>query len=369
MLASRRLTTLLVLLALSCGGDDGNGDGQSDAGTASDVTTDPGSGSGPTAGTMGSASSGSTSSSSLDGSTSDDDSSTTDTTGPVGTGGSFNWVVNEFGAHDYGHQLQIPAGFGEGEFTLQLWIKPDASFPVGPTDGEGQLMNWSDADIEPYDNGAWWYAGNFLLDGHNNITGFDQGTFSLQWYGGGRVRWLFGDGGVITGGVWSAGAWPATETPSLLDDAWHQLTMVRRWSGASEADLELWIDGVLVGSETSPERTDMRQWWDGWEGFGGAQDGWFWGAEKQAAVGKLNAYEDYKGLMAELRFWDYAMDGAQISGTWSDAITGDEAGLVGWYPWNEGSGTSACDVLDPGSCIDLYMTSDAQWVDEGPPLD
>ncbi len=304
---------------------------------------------------------------STDGTTSGVDSTGTGP-GPSGNGGSFDWRVNEPNAHDYGRQLQIPPGFGEGEFTMQLWIRPDATFPVGPTDGDGILTNWSDADLEPYSGGSWWFRGNFLLDGHNNVSGFENGTFSLQWYGGGRVRWLFGDGAVVTGGIWSAGAWPATQTDSLLDDAWHHLTLVRRWSGKDDADLELWVDGALVNVATSPVRTDMRQYWDTWAGFGGAQDGWFWGAEKQAAVGKLGQYEDYKGLTAELRFWSRAMEGDEIGEVWDDAIVGDEPGLVGWFPWNEGAGTTACDVLDPGSCVELVSTVRSQWVEPGPPL-
>lgn len=167
----------------------------------------------------------------------------------------------------------------------------------------------------PYSSGSWWFDGNFLLDGHNNnaCCGFSDGTFSLQFYGGGRVRWLFGDGmSAGPGGVWSIGAFPATNTPTLLDGEWHQLTLVRRWSGTSDADLELWIDGALVDSETSTVRTDMTFWWDTWPGFG-AQAGWFWGTEKQAAIGVLSQYEDYKGLVDEVRFWSRAKSAAEIA--------------------------------------------------------
>lgn len=290
--------------------------------------------------------------------------SPTTTTGAVGDGGSISWLANPDGLHDYGHQLQLPPTFGVGEFTFQMWIKPDESLPVGSTAGDGTLTNWSSEDEEPYAAGNWWYRGNFLLDGHNNVAGFSQGTFSLQFYGGGRVRWLFGDGSVISGGVWSAGAYPATETASLLDGNWHQLTLVRRWSGASDADLELWIDGTLVDSETSTARTDMRQYWDDWAGFGGDQDGWFWAAEKQAAIGDYG-YEDYKGLMAEVRFWDVPL--SNVASSYADAVTGDEPGLVGYYPWTEGAGTQACDVLST-DCVELVRTPDEQWLEEGPPL-
>lgn len=294
---------------------------------------------------------------------------------PTGLGGgsalgSLGYTVNAQNEHDYGQQTVIPPGFGEAELTLELWIKPDDRFPVGPTSGgTEQLTNWSDADNAPYATGTWWYDGNFLLDGHNNGSGFALGTFSLQFYGGGRVRWLFGDGvDAGPGGHWSVGAYPATSTPSLLDGAWHQLTLVRRFVGQTDADLELWIDGALVATETSSARTDMRQWFDGWSGFPSGQEGWFWGAEKQAAIGALSQYEDYKGLVAELRFWSIAKSAADIGSTFASAIRGDEPGLVGWFPMNEGSGDTACDVLDPTRCITLFQMKPGHWNDEGPPL-
>ncbi len=82
---------------------------------------------------------------------------------------------------DYLDQAIIPAGFGAGEFTLELWVRPNESFPVGTvTSGEDQRTNWASEDVRPYSDGDWWYKGNFLLDGHNNGSGFSQGTFSLQ---------------------------------------------------------------------------------------------------------------------------------------------------------------------------------------------
>jgi hypothetical protein len=35
---------------------------------------------------------------------------------------------------DFADQQSLPPTFGIGEFTLELWLKPDASFPVSFTD-------------------------------------------------------------------------------------------------------------------------------------------------------------------------------------------------------------------------------------------
>ncbi len=273
---------------------------------------------------------------------------------PAVRAASLGFYVNGANDYDFGRQLNIPAGFGDGEFTFELWLKADESFPIGPTQGGGSdvINNWTDADITPLSAGNWWFEGNFLLDGFNNST-FQNGTFALQFYGSGRVRWLFGDGvSPGLGDVHSVQASPASSGPNLLDGAWHQLTLVRRWSGSTDADLELWIDGVLIDSVTVAQRTDMRVWWDAWPGYPATQEGWFWGAEKQAAIGILSQYEDYKGLIDEMRFWSRAKGPAEVAGDWFKAVGGSEPGLVGWFEF-EGSGSWACDSLTPAQCITL----------------
>ena len=278
---------------------------------------------------------------------------------------SLAFFVNPPSEYDYGLQLVLPPNFGTGEFTLELWIRPDDSFPVGSTGGgAGQLNNWSDADEEPYSSGSWWFAGNFLLDGHNN-NDFQNGTFSLQMYGGGRLRWLFGDGvGAGPGGHWSVGAFPATTTPSLLDGAWHRVDLVRRWAGATDAQLELWIDGALVATETSFVRTDMRTWWDSWSGFPSGQEGWFWTTEKQAAIGVLSQYEDYKGLVDELRFFDRALTPAELAVGGGCPVNG---GPSGHYAIEDGAGTSTCDTVDPSRCIALVDMKPGFWSTDAAP--
>lgn len=280
---------------------------------------------------------------------------------------SLAFFENQPEDYDYGLQLDLPSAFGVGEFTFELWIRPDDSYPIGSTaGGQGQLVNWSDADEEPYSSCCWWFEGNFLLDGHNNGGGFENGTFSLQFYGGGRLRWLFGDGVEAgPGGHWSVGAFPADTTPSLLDGAWHRVDLVRRWVGASNAQLELWIDGDLVATEVSPARTDMRQWWDAWSDFPSGQEGWFWGAEKQAAIGVLSQYEDYKGPIDEVRFFDRALSEAEIALGAAAAIPGP----VGYFAVEEGSGTVSCDDQDPTRCVDLINMKPGFWSTDAAPVE
>ena len=95
---------------------------------------------------------------------------------------------------------------------------------------------------------------------------------------------------------------------------------------------------------------------------------WFWGAEKQAAIGTLGQYEDYKGLVAELRFWSVAKSAGAITDDFAAPIQGNEPGLVGWYRMNEGTGNTTCDALDASRCMTLNNMLPGYWSGEGPPL-
>jgi hypothetical protein len=214
----------------------------------------------------------------------------------------------------------------------------------------------------PYSSSDWWFPGNFLLDGHNNSS-FGNGTFSLQFYGGGRLRWQLGDqGSPGPGGVWGVQAWPATSTTSLLDGRWHHVACVRRWQGTTQARLELWLDGALVDTELSDVRTNLAALWAAWTGFPSAQRGWFFGAEKQSAIGVLSQYEDYKGLLTELRFWSRALASPELTSPGhARALSGSESGLVGWFRFSEGAGTTACDALAPTRCLTFVNAQQPFW--------
>jgi hypothetical protein len=163
--------------------------------------------------------------------------------------------------------------------------------------------------------------------------------------------------------VWSSQAYPASSTASLLDDVWHRVALVRRGRA-----LELWIDATMIAVETSTELTDLTRWFDGWDGFYPGQEGWFFGAEKQAAIGSISQYEDYKGDIAEMRFWTVARSTAVLAGEHDRAVRGTEPELAGWFRFDEGSGDRACDSLDRARCMVLVRFRDDLWLDAGPVL-
>jgi enamine deaminase RidA (YjgF/YER057c/UK114 family) len=291
------------------------------------------------------------------------------TAGPEGAAAphaaSLRFRASEPRAADFADQRELPPTFGRGEFTLELWIRPDTTFSVGPTarGTVGQLLHWSDADPRPGTPG-WWLAGNWLLDGFSRPDGFGPrdtraGSFGLQLYGGGRVRWTFADAEVMPAdSVLGVQAWPAATAPSLLDGRWHHVACVRRWNATTGgATLELWVDGVRTATTETPRRTDMRRWWDRppHPRSPASLGGWSWGSEVMTAWGTyFTQYEDYKGLVDELRFWDRARTPEELRDRWRDAVGGREPGLVGWFPFDEGRGDDARDRLAPTRVLRLH---------------
>ncbi len=51
-----------------------------------------------------------------------------------GASAALRFLKSEPNHFDFADQRALPPSFGVGEFTFELWIKPDASFPVGFTD-------------------------------------------------------------------------------------------------------------------------------------------------------------------------------------------------------------------------------------------
>jgi len=295
-------------------------------------------------------------------------------------GSSLRFLRSEPKQFDFADQKVLPPTFGAGEFTLELWIKLDASFPVGATERSSfdQLKNWSDFDSRPYGTPDWWFRGNWLLDGHSRPNGFTSadprdGTFSLQFYGGGRLRWMFADDADVVpiGKVWAVEAYPAKNTPSLLDDKWHQVACVRRWIEDTKAQLELWIDGHLIASQKIPQRVNMRKYWGSLPHPKNPEElgGWSWGSEVMTSWNYyFTQYEDYKGLMDELRFWDRAKSEEELTKYWMEAVSGKETGLVGYFPLDEGAGDTLRDKLNTARIIILHRATKNSWSSENAPV-
>lgn len=281
---------------------------------------------------------------------------------------STNYVESSPGSYDRGVLNTIPDLFGDGEFTFELFFRCTVGSPYvlgDPTvGGLQQRQVWSNQNPTRYGAADWWFYGNFLVDGHQN-SNFQAGTFSIQ-IAAGRPRWTFGDGaaaGANTGSLWGM---QSAATNTVLDGAWHSLACVRRWNGGSNADLELWVDGSLVSTQTTTSRTNMATtYWDSWTGYPANQNCWMFGTEKQAALGVISQWEDFKGQIGETRFWSIARStGSLGQSVSSNTVVGNETGLVGLYRWTEQAGTTAANTLSGSNNITLV--NGVTWNSAGP---
>lgn len=265
-------------------------------------------------------------------------------------------------AADYGYARldALPEGFGDAEFTLELWVKATTGLTVAST-ASTKTSRWSSDNVTAYSASDWWYLGNFLLDGHNNNSA-EAGTCSLQIVNSGRVRWTFGDGAAA--GARTGDLHAVTSTTSVIDGEWHSIHLVRRNDGGSGSELEIWIDGILEDMETSTARTNMAStYWDSWSGFPSNQDNWMFGAEKQAALGVISEWEHYMGVVDQIRFYNRAASTSEIG------ARNIASGLVGSYDFGEGTGTSVADS-EGGASMTLVDADQYEWVtDDNAPQD
>jgi len=77
------------------------------------------------------------------------------------------------------------------------------------------------------------------------------------------------------------------------------------------------------------------------------------------------ASEYYNGLLDEIRIWNVALTESQIQSYRATELTGNETGLVGYWNFNEGTGTTLTDLSGNGNHGTI---NGATWNDDGAPL-
>jgi len=71
----------------------------------------------------------------------------------------------------------------------------------------------------------------------------------------------------------------------------------------------------------------------------------------------------FDGIIDEVRIWNVARTPAEIADNTTTSFTGTEAGLVAYFPMNEGSGTSATNLIDAACSAAGVGINDDNWVD------
>ncbi|HEY5914498.1 MAG TPA: LamG domain-containing protein, partial [Verrucomicrobiae bacterium] len=72
------------------------------------------------------------------------------------------------------------------------------------------------------------------------------------------------------------------------------------------------------------------------------------------------------GCIGEVRIWNKTRSAEQIAATWHTRLVGNEPGLVAYYPFNDGAGSSVLQDLGPNRLNGTI--GDATWVGQGRPV-
>ncbi|MGA2863269.1 MAG: FG-GAP-like repeat-containing protein [Verrucomicrobiota bacterium] len=145
--------------------------------------------------------------------------------------------------------------------------------------------------------------------------------FSVSDGGGGHDRHIYLNGGNIYTRIYSAGTVGSTGL-NLADGAWHYVVLTY---GSAIGGNQTYVDGVPVasGTKASSDFTSNNR-----VRFGYSQD-----APHNYLVGYLD----------EVRIWNYAFAAADVLSNMTKSLTGSEAGLLGYWRFNEGAGLVSFD--------------------------
>lgn len=220
-------------------------------------------------------------------------------------GSSHNYAIQFDGLDDY-IGLSNPL-FDMTELTIQAWVYYMGGNNVGTI--------FMDATS---------HGGNdFIIDMNSNGIGIlaDKSGATLS----------YEDANAITG--------------LNLGNAWHHIT----WTMTSSVS-KIYLDGELKTTKIESgsnigyhaANPSIGRWWDEWSDF-----------------------KYFNGLIDELRIWNTTLEQSDIQSNMHKELTGSENGLIGYWPFNEGTGNIAFDKTSNNNDGIIYGGA---WVSSSAPI-
>ncbi len=165
------------------------------------------------------------------------------------------------------------------EFTFEAWAKPS-------TTNTGWLIQKAGTDVSSY----------------------TQGDFGLEFHSNGNIQGFIYDGTTH---------WVSISYSSNL---WYHLSIV--WNGTN---IYLYVNGELKDSDTGGMSNYSKNLLIGSGGYSSFGD------------------QAFNGFIDEVRIWNDVRTPTEIQENMYKELTGNESGLVAYYKFNDGSGTTATD--------------------------
>ena len=157
-----------------------------------------------------------------------------------------------------------------------------------------------------------------------------------------KINIRTGDGEIQIDAQGSVTKW---EAPTVNDGNWHHVA----WSYSSGTNLGdgiVYVDGMALTTLISNTGTKPPDTQTG-EAYIGSRDNQFY----------------FEGSLDEVRVWNVARSQTEIQDNMYSPLTGAESGLVGYWSFEEGSGTTASDNTTNGNDGTLTNMDAADWLD------
>lgn len=220
-------------------------------------------------------------------------------------------ALNFDGVADRGSIPDPPGGeldFDTGDFTISFWIKTDEN-PFG--------SDWP------------------IILNKEQLTSPRHGyEMVIQPDTDGRIYFQVRSEGQPTAKVLSL-------TP-LNDNKWHYIAGKK-----TGTELELFVDGISQGIDSHSLGSTSN---DLPLTFGRRSDGNY----------------PFKGSLDEIQIWNVALDKSNVRENMNNKLTGNESGLVGYWQFDEGSGTTINDATANGNTGTLMSSS--MWITSTAPV-
>lgn len=233
-----------------------------------------------------------------------------------------------------------PNDLGGGSFTLEFWVR-GSTLENTTIHAGGHVETADDA----------WRAGNLVID-----RSVDFGTERV-WgvsIAGGLVRFGTGRGDSGTPGFSDN---TLEGNVCVLDDAWHHVACTRDFATGIKC---IYIDGVLDFASAPDASKAVISYPNA--GVNHATIG------PQIVLGARKYTQgpgaSFNGFLDEVRMWTLARTAGEIAASFDRICPADEPGLVGYYRFEEGLGTTATDTcaLSRAGVVGLGVPFNGEWV-------